>query len=206
MRRIMEVVCIILLVVLSVSVGACTSKTPGTEESSTPLTSTTASIETPQEGSPPIVRISDNDYSRGNAPSIMQLASDSELSTQSVEWALSNQQVFVGAAVKQANELNLDSENLEEIMTKLVLYVDQLDFQGKNMDESGVACTFKINNKTVQLPYLIEKAKYQGKEAWLVVLNWEMNYDDHKTIGMSHIALIVFEYGSDNVLFAMSCA
>ena len=61
-----------------------------------------------------------------------------------------------------------------------------------------------LSKRTAQLPYLIESASYQGKKAWLVVLNWEIN-TGNLTHG-SHVAIVAFEYGTDKVLFAMSCA
>jgi hypothetical protein len=200
MVRITKVVCLILSAVLAIGMTSCNSETPVSS-----LISATGKIVTPEEVNPPIVRVSNNNYSAKDVPSIMQLGSNDGVSRPPLEWTLSNQQSFIEAAVKQSNALNLDSENLRVIITKLETDVDQLDFQDKNMGSSGVAWTFMINNRTVQLPYLIEKAKYQGKDAWVVVLNWEMNYADDTIINLSHIAVVVFEYGSTNVLIAMSC-
>lgn len=201
-----------LLIVIVVLLTACATTTvtettivTQSETRTQTVATTSETIEAPQESTPPIVRISDKDYGK-DAGSFMRVAEGSVLSNQTLGWALSNQQVFVDSAVKKAEELNLDGGNLKEIITKLVLYVDQLDFKGKNVNESGVEWTFRISKQTIQLPYVIEKAKYQGKEAWLVALNWETNYESHMTSAMSHIAGIVFEYGSETVLFAMSCA
>lgn len=61
---------------------------------------------------------------------------------------------------------------------------------------------FRISNKSAQLPCLIEKARYNDVDAWIMALNWE--YVSRGTI--FHIAVVVFKYGTHEVLFAASCA
>ena len=131
-------------------------------------------------------------------------AEDSPIWMNTVEWAASNRQAFIDSAAAKAEELQLNSENLQDILTKLVLNIDQLDFTGKNVGEGGQLYPFKPGTGTVQLPYIIEKAEYKGQEAWLISLNWERSDSLDSAIG--HIAVVVFEYGTDNILFAMSCA
>ncbi len=96
---------------------------------------TTSSTETINEEEPPIIRISDKNYSQGDAFRFMRIPEDSVISLNPVSWALSNRQVYIDAAVAKAAELDLDSENLQEILTKLVLNIDQLDFGGKNIGD-----------------------------------------------------------------------
>jgi hypothetical protein len=169
--------------------------TPPASIFSTPLM-----IETPQKIAPPIVRISDNNYAAKDMVSLQHLAEDSTL----VGKYVLGVQAYVDSAIDKADKLKLNDENLKDILTKLVMRIDQLDFEGKNAGENGVQWTFMLSKKTVQLPYLIESASYQGKKAWFVVLNWEMN-TGNLTHG-SHVAIVAFEYGTDKVLFAMSCA
>jgi len=145
----------------------------------------------------PIVRLSGNNYSWENMVSLMHLATDNVYSQVTAEDVLNS-------AVKQAEDLNLNSGNLNDILTKLIFHIDRLDFAGKNVTGSGVQLRFMLSDKTAQLPYLIEKARYNGQEVWIVILNWEMNYDGTRIAG-SHVAVVVFKYGSDDILFAMSC-
>jgi hypothetical protein len=152
---------------------------------------------------PPIVRASNQNYSQGDAVLYMQNAADSSLSSNTSEWAVLNQQAFIDSAVEKAQELQLNSENLQDILTKLILNIDQLDFDGKNIGDDGTGYTFKIRLETVQLPYLVEKAEYKGQEAWFIALNWTSS--DNLDAVIFHIATVVFEYGTDNVLFAISC-
>ena len=187
MRIVTKGACLIILGVLAVTLVACAPDKP-------------VVIETPLNAVPPIVRISDNNYAAKDMVSLQHLAEDSAL----VGKYVPSVQAYLGSAINQADQLKLNGENLKDILTKLVMGIDQLDFEGKNVGENGVQWTFMLSNKTAQLPYLIESASYQGKKAWLVVLNWEMN-TGNLTHG-SHIAVIAFEYGTDKVLFAMSCA
>ncbi|MCL4435466.1 MAG: hypothetical protein M1503_09680 [Thaumarchaeota archaeon] len=50
-----------------------------------------------------------------------------------------------------------------------MFHIDELNFTGKNTytDNEGKISeiTFRISNTTVQIPYLIEKAKYNGLDA-----------------------------------------
>jgi hypothetical protein len=149
---------------------------------------------------PPIVRASNQNYSEGDAVLFMQNAADSSLTSNTAEWAVSNQQSFIDSAFEKAQELQLNSENLQDILTKLILNVDQLDLDGKNIGDDGTGYTFKINSQSIQLPYVIEKAEYKGQEAWFIALNWA-----YPPSTIFHIATVVFEYGTDNVLFAISC-
>jgi hypothetical protein len=154
------------------------------------------------DGTPPIVSVSNHNYSLGDAVGFMYDAGDSTIWMNSVEWAISNRQSFVDSAVSKAEELQLDSENLQDILTKLVFNIDQLDFTGKNVSEDGEGeIPFGLSSQTVHLPYWIEKAEYKGQEAWLISLNWE--YSELLDAAISHIAVVVFEYGTDNVLFVM---
>jgi hypothetical protein len=171
-----KAVCLFLIIILGMGLIACTSMISGPGTNTTPETTTKIIIETPQNLAPPIVRISDNDYSMKDLVSFMRLAEDSELVRQSIP----NPQAYVDSAINKADELKLNSEN-------------------------GVAWTFMLSNKTAQLPYLIEKAKYQGREAWLITLNWEMNDEEGNRTHGSHVAVIALKYGTDTVLVAMSC-
>ncbi|MFA7103440.1 MAG: hypothetical protein WC142_09630 [Bacteroidales bacterium] len=156
------------------------------------------------DGTPPIVSVSNHNYSLGDVVGFMYDAGDSSIWTNAVEWAVSNRQAFIDSAVAKAEELQLNSENLQEMLTKLVFNIDQLDFTGKNISEDGESeYPFRLSSQTVHLPYWIEKAEYKGQEAWIISLNWEDS--DILNNLMSHIAVVVFEYGTDNVLFAMSC-
>ncbi|MDD4924670.1 MAG: hypothetical protein PHF74_07580 [Dehalococcoidales bacterium] len=150
---------------------------------------------------PPIVCASNQNYSMEDMASFMYDAEDSSIWMNSVEWAFSNRQAFIDSAVAKAEELQLNNENLQDILTKLILNIEQLDFEGKNIGDDGMGYTFKIRSETVQLPYLVEKAEYKGKEAWFIALNWA-----YPPSTIFHIATVVFEYGTDNVLFAISCA
>jgi hypothetical protein len=150
-----------------------------------------------------MVCVSNNDYSWGDAVSFSRKAEEQELSYYSVSKAISNKQNFIDSATAKAGELGLDYENLEDILTKLLFDIGQLDLKDKNVI-NGTTITFMLSSKTVQLPYLIEKADYQGQEAWIIALNWEMNHSPPDSF-IGHIATIVFEYGTDNVLFAASC-
>ncbi len=62
--------------------------------------------------------------------------------------------------------------------------------------------TFRISNTSVQLPCLIEKARYNDVDAWFIALVWEYK----SGISISHVAAVVFKYGTHEVLFAASCA
>jgi hypothetical protein len=168
------------------------------------ITQTPTIITTTQDSPPPIVSISNHNYSMGDAAGFMYDAEDSSIWMNTVEWAISNRQAFIDSAVAKAEELQLNSENLQDLLTKLVLNIDQLDFTGKNVSEDGESeYPFRLSSQTIHLPYWIEKAEYKGKEAWLISLNWEKSEVTNAAIG--HIAVVVFEYGTDNVLFAMSC-
>jgi hypothetical protein len=187
MRIVIKGACLILLGILAVTLISCAPAKP-------------VVIETPQNIAPPIVRVSDNNYAAKDMISLMHLAEDSDLVGQYVP----SVQAYLDSAIANAGQLKLNEENLKVILTKLVLHIDQLDFEGKNAGENGVQWTFMLSQKTDQLPYLIENASYQGKKAWLVVLNWEINTGT-LTHG-SHVAIVAFEYVTDKVLFAMSCA
>mgnify|MGYP001130135744 CR=1 FL=1 len=175
-----------------------------TKIDTTTVTEASTIITTIQNMSPPIVSISNHNYSLGDAVGFMYDAGDSTIWMNSVEWAASNRQAFIDSAVAKAEELQLNSENLQDILTKLVLNIDQLDFTDKNVSEDGEGVyPFRPSSQTIHLPYWIEKAEYKGQEAWIISLNWEDS--DILNNLMSHIAVVVFEYGTDNVLFAMSC-
>jgi hypothetical protein len=223
MKSTIKAICLLCVLFSGFNLSACSFKTtepaPRTEaskipvietrvevkgESTTTVPSTTMGIENPQDGVPPFVRVSDKNYTRWDMLDFMSLASGSKL-----QWSLANQPASVDSAVKKAAELKLNNGNLEDILNKLELHIEKLDFSGKNVDVSGNALvTFMISERTVQLPYLIEKAHYQGQEAWIMAINWEMKYaiQGDGTVGLGHIAVIVFQYGSNDVLFAMSCA
>ena len=145
-----------------------------TKIDTTTVKETSTIITTIQNMSPPIVSVSNHDYSMGDAVGFMYDTGDSTIWMNSVELgAISNRQSFIDSAVAKAEELQLNSENLQDILTKLVLNIDQLDFTGKNISEDGEGVyPFRLSSQTVHLPYWIEKAEYKGQEAWIVSLNW----------------------------------
>jgi hypothetical protein len=200
MKRNAKAIYLIMLVFLALGLIACRSETPGNELSTPTVPDKPVVIETPHNPDPPIVRISDNNYSSVNMGSLMGLAEDGALVGRSIP----DPGAYIDSAINQAEELKLDSGNLKEILNKLVLHIEHLDFsKGRDLGNGWIA-TFMLSDKTAQLPYIIEKAKYQGQEAWLIVLNWEMNYEGKLTHG-SHIAIVTFKYGTSTVLLAMSC-
>ncbi len=172
-------------------------------------TSTTTSSNTVTKSDTPVtVCISDGNYLETEIiPVFHKIADNSSLANQMVDWSISSRQSFIDTAVKRAENLGLDSGNLHEILTKLMFHVDELNFTGRNVltDNEGktVEVSFRISNATVQLPCLIEKAKYKGEDAWIIALNWENNGPSQGRLG--HVATVVFKYGSDEVLFASSC-
>ncbi len=187
-----KTICAIILTAMGVAMGACTVETP--------VVQTAVVIETPQGESPPVVRVSRNNYSTKDMVSVMGLAEESALIGQTV----SDPAAYLDSAIRKAGDLKLNEANLQLILDKLVWHVEQLDFEGKSKIGENTA-TFMLSTRTAQLPYLIEKAKYEGEDAWVVVLNWDLNPNGNVTHG-SHVALVAFKYGTDEVLFAMSCA
>jgi hypothetical protein len=151
----------------------------------------------------PVVRFSGLNYNRGDVTTLSRQAEDSLTAKQTVAWAQEYSQTFIDRASAQADAIGLDGANLRAILEKLLLHFDPNDFYGKNGIDGG-QIIFMLSTRTVQIPLLIEKAKFEGKDAWVMALNWEMgrNPDSH----LGHIAAIAYRYGSTEVLFAMSCA
>ena len=149
----------------------------------------------------PVVRFSGFNYSRGDVTTLSRQAEDSLTAKQTVAWAQEYSQTFIDRA--QADATGLDGANLRAILEKLLLHFDPDDFYGKN-ETGGGQIVFMLSTSTVQIPLLIEKAKFEGNDAWVMALNWEMSRNPDSHLG--HIAAIAYRYGSTEVLFAMSCA
>jgi hypothetical protein len=173
-----------------------------------PTNTTTAISNTTGSDAPVVVRVSDRNYLRTEIiPVFNNIAENSSLVNQKDNLTIPTKQSFIETSVNRAEKLGLDEGNLRDILTKLVFHIDQLNFTGKNTftDNEGkiTEVSFRISNSTVQLPGLIEKAKYMGVDAWIIVLNWANQAPPQSRL--SHVATIVFKYGSDEVLFAESC-
>lgn len=165
---------------------------------STLTDTSTTQTEPPEKDTLPIVRSSDKNYQGTEVvPAFFGIAGDSALDGKPMEWALSKRQEFIDVAVTKADTLGLDGENLRQILTKLLFRVDELNFTGK---QAGLP--FLISNTTAQLPCLILKARYNDADAWIIALVWEYK----SGISISHVAAVVFKYGTHEVLFAASCA
>jgi hypothetical protein len=108
---------------------------------------------------------------------------------------ISNRQIFIDTAVKEAEQLSLDERNIHDILTKLMFHIDELNFTDKNIitDKEGKKgeVSFRISNATIQLPILIEKAKYKGVDAWIIALNWE-NKESFQG-RLNHVTAVVFK-------------
>ncbi|MBI2937392.1 MAG: hypothetical protein HYY22_04235 [Thaumarchaeota archaeon] len=160
-----------------------------------------------ESGAPTIVRVSDRNYLRTDLPVFDRSAENYSLANQVVGLSTSNRQRYIETAVKRAETLGLDETNLRDILTKLMFHIDELNFTDKNTftDNDGkiFEISFRISNTTVQIPYLIEKVKYNGVDAWIIALNWENKESSQGKWG--HVAAVVVKYGSDEVLFAKSC-
>jgi hypothetical protein len=147
---------------------------------------------------------SPQDYEKADVVQLSRQAENSNLSSQGVDWAQGNEQAFIDGALNQAVSANLDSTNLNAVLNSLMLNFNPASFEGKSEVAPGESILFRLSQKTIQLPYMIEKAKFEGQDAWVIVLNWEMGYAASSSL--MHIAAVVYRYGTTEVLFAMSCA
>lgn len=91
------------------------------------------------------------------------------------------------------------SSSLQESMIELTgITIKKLGGDGDNF----TACLNSINNIKGKnyLPCVIESAKYEGKDAWILEFNWGSGDS-----GLGHIAYCAVEKSSQKVLYWESC-
>lgn len=91
------------------------------------------------------------------------------------------------------------TSSLQESMIELIsIKVKDLGGDGDNFK----ACLNSINNIKDKnyLPCVIESAKFEGKDVWILEFNW-----GYRSGGLGHIAYCVVEKSSQNVVYWESC-
>jgi len=140
----------------------------------------------------PVVRATKKDYNRTTLIDNFWNCSEwKNLSNKTVSWALDNLNFFIEVITLKSENLGLNSSEINQILNKLVYNEVYKDFG------------FFVNYSLTLLPCLVEKAKFNGTDAWIIVFNWEMSNETEAS--MKHIQIYVAEYGTQRILYFNTC-